>query len=101
MLGLFILWHSFFNNKRKTLHVLKLLIKDKRCNGLKDNSLSQLELALPNMKYLIIDKSSVTSQKKKKCVRWCKQATNVTTELFGNPSIILAGDIDQLFPISD
>ena len=55
-----------------------------------------------NKKYLIIDEISVIGQTMFRWInRRCKQATGLTSCLFGNLPEILVGDIAQLPPIAD
>ena len=92
-----------FNVKGKTLHsLLQLPINGRKSSDLKGLALNRLQDEMDGIRYLIIDEYSVIGQKMFGWInRRCKQATGVSTILFGGISVILVGDIGQLPPVSD
>lgn len=92
-----------YNVGGNTLHsLLQPPIRGKKNGPLKSSALSKLQEDLNEVKYLIIDESSVVGQKMFAWInRRCKEATGQSTIRFGGISVILVGDIAQLPPITD
>ena len=92
-----------FNINGVTLHsLLKLPIRGVRNYDLKGPALSNLQMRLKDVKYIIIDEFSVIGQNMFGWIdKRCCQVTGSLEETFGGISVILVGDIAQLPPVSD
>ena len=92
-----------FNICGKTLHsALKLPLQYNNAQDLRGTSLQQLQLAVKDKSYLIIDEMSMMGQK---MLAWIdkrlRQATGKLQCPFGGFSVLLFGDFGQLPPVGD
>jgi hypothetical protein len=82
--------HSLFN--------LPVTNNKNKYNKLEGNKLKELQMNFSNIDFIIIDENSIVSQDILAKIHLRLQEAKLNNNLFGNVSIILIGDINQIVP---